>query len=148
MRQNKTVWLMLGRLNMSKSILSEAHATSLYRTHSTLWPLCSLMLQYQCMHSASLSRPAPLPLTVANHKEAVRPEEKNMSRVTHIRFGMEITGAEPWHGSRSRSDPGIISKSFLVHVRSQTSPEFNNVTLHTAAVNSSKFQGWKSFHFK
>lgn len=105
------------------------------------------------MHSAILRRPAPPPfipvyflsLTVANHKEDVKPKEKNMSCVTsgssHIQFDMskQRLGGDPGRDS----EPSIISKSSPAHFRSQTSLEFNNVTLHTAAVNSSKFQGEK-----
>lgn len=63
----------------------------------------------------------------------------------HIQFDMKITGAETWQGPRLRSKTGIISTSPPAHFSLQNSLQFNNVTLHSARVNSSKFQGEKVF---
>lgn len=63
----------------------------------------------------------------------------------HIWRNEKITEAETWQGPQSRSESGIISTSPAAHFSLSNSLQFNNVTLLTARVNGSKFQGEKVF---
>lgn len=86
---------------------------------------------------------------VVDHKYEVKPKGGKMSCVTsgsfQIQFNKKIREAETWQGPQSRSETGIISTSPSAHFSFQNSLQFNNLTLHTARVNSSKFQGEKVF---
>lgn len=114
------------------------------------------MLQHLCiekgMHSTTSSRPAPLFIAAADHKDDAKPKEKNMSYVTssflHIQFNTKIRDTETWQGPQMRSETGIISTPPPAHFSPQNSLHFHNETLRTARVNSSKFQGEKVFILK
>lgn len=103
----------------------------------------------KCVHPTTSRRPDPVFSTAADHKYEVKPKGKKMSCVTsgsfQIQFNKKIREAETWQGPQSRSETGIISTSPPAHFSFQNSLQFNNLTLHTARVNSSKFQGEKVF---
>lgn len=130
--------------------------SSLYMTYCTLQALscinvaAPLLKKERPVHSTTLGKPASLSNGGMSQRFCEAKGEKYVIchfRFFHIQFSVRITGAEKL---RSRCETSIISTSHPVHFGPQNSPQFNNVTLHTARVNSSEFEGWekKPFHFK
>lgn len=145
--------LILTKLSISQC---QKHTIIQYRqlTLPVLCSLChSLMSQplclERCVHSATSRRPSPFSNSGRSQIWCEAKGEKNMSYVTsgslQIQFNTKVTEAETWQGHQSRSETGIISTSPPAHFSLWNSLQFNNLTLHTARVNSSKFQGEKVF---